>query len=53
MPMPDYDIILRKCSAGFLGILMVDGEEKYRTGTHHSGPVAALTTVQFWMQMNL
>ena len=55
----EYDIVLRHSSAGWLGILMVMnndyGEQKEicRTGNHKSGPVAALTSVQFWMQSNL
>jgi hypothetical protein len=49
----EYDIILKHSSAGWLGILMIDGKEKYRTGNHKTGPVAALTAVQFWMQSNL
>ncbi|MGD0331457.1 MAG: hypothetical protein ABSB40_13600 [Nitrososphaeria archaeon] len=49
----EYEIVLRHSSAGWLGILMIEGKEHYRTGTHQQGPVAALTAVQFWMQSNL
>jgi hypothetical protein len=49
----EYDIITRYTSAGWIGILIIDGNEQYRTGGYKTGPVAALTAVQFWMQNNL
>lgn len=49
----EYEIILRRCGHGeWLGLLVIDGIEKYRTGVHKSSPVAALTAVQYWMQIN-
>ena len=46
-----FDIVLRRLSGGqWLGILMIEGQEKYRTGEYKSSAVAALTAVQFWMQ---
>jgi hypothetical protein len=51
--MPDYDIIIRKCSAGFIAVLIIDGKKLYRTKEIKSDAVAALTDVQLWMQHNL
>ena len=49
---PEYEIVLRHSSAGWLGILITGDVEKYRTGIHKSSPVAALTAVQFWIQQH-
>jgi len=49
----EYEIILKRCSPGvFIGILMLNGVERYQT-KDKSSAVAALTDVQFWMQMNI
>ena len=47
------DIILRDCGGvGWLGILMKDGEEIYRTGKHHMMQLDALMAVNRWKDKN-
>lgn len=45
-----YDITLRNCGAvGWLGILVRDGKEVFRTGKHWPTAEEALTAVQLWI----
>ena len=47
------DIVLRNCGAvGWLGLLMIDGKEIYRTGNHHRTKLLALGAVEDWIEVN-
>lgn len=46
------DIILRDCGrVGWLGIVMVNGSETYRTGKHHLNKESVLYAVDSWLYL--
>jgi len=50
---PQFDIVLRYCgSYGWLGILMKDDVEVYRTGIHHKRKEMAIRRVGEWIAKN-